>query len=93
MQRGKIEDESEQQRRRRRCEPPNPLVRHVPPRNAEPEASGRIHLRPCIARDYPTRGERDEAQAATREERGQARSEEEALAGVDADAVGDVEIG
>lgn len=76
MQGRKVKDEGQQQRRRRRREPPDPLIRHVLPRDPEPEAPGGVHLRPCIAREDAARGERDEAQAAAGEERGQPRAEE-----------------
>lgn len=88
-----VKDKGQQQRRRRRRKPPNPLIRHVPPRNPEPEAPRRIHLSPGITRKDAAGGEGDETQAAARQKRGQPRPEEEALLRIDTDAIGDEEVG
>lgn len=69
MQRRELKEKRQHQRRCCRRKPPNPLIGHVLPRNPEPKTSRRVHLRPGVAREDAARGERDEAQAAAREER------------------------
>ena len=92
LQRRKVEQERQHQGRRAVREPPYPLVRHVPPRDAVAEASCRVHLRARVAGDDAARGEGDETEGATREEGRQAGAEEEALLGLNADAVGEEEV-